>query len=486
MATTYAERGSRRSGASGLPTGEEADLPIAALLEAQKEIIDTMARGTGLRETLSQITSLVERLAPPALCSILLLDPDGVHLRAGAAPSLPQRYNDIVDGLEIGPSVGSCGTAAYRREPVIVRDIATDPLWEIPREFTLSCGLRACWSLPIMNDGGVVLGTIAMYYREPRAPTGHDWGLLEPASHLVRLALAQNRKQEELSEAQSELMTTARQAGMAEIANNVLHNIGNVLNSVNISAGLVNSKMRDSKAQGLAKAVQMMNLHAADLGDFLTRDEKGKLLPGYLTKLVAALALEQKSVVEELEALTKCIDHIKDIVAIQQTYSGTASIVEAVQVKDLLEDALRMNIDSMARNQVTVVKEFADLPLLLLDKSRVLQILVNLMRNAKQAMDGAIGRAHRMTLHANIAEHADGRRLRIEVEDDGEGIPKENLAQLFVHGFTTRKNGHGFGLHSCALAAKEMGGTLTAHSDGPEKGAAFTLELPIRPVAKLQ
>jgi len=284
----------------------------------------------------------------------------------------------------------------------------------------------------------------------------------------------------ELSEAQSALVTSARQAGMAEIANNVLHNVGNVLNSVNVSAELVSGKIRQSKAQGLGKSVQLMNEHASDLGDFLTRDEKGKLLPAYLNKLAATLVTEQQSVLEELESLTKSIDHIKDIVATQQSYAGTRSIIEEVQVRDLLEDALRMNAGALARHQVTVIKEFADVPTLPLDKPRMLQIMVNLISNAKDAMNGAGDRVHLMTLRADTVGPDDGRHLRIRVEDDGEGIAPENLPRLFVHGFTTRRTGHGFGLHSCALAAKEMGGSLTARSDGPGKGAIFTLEIPIK------
>lgn len=284
----------------------------------------------------------------------------------------------------------------------------------------------------------------------------------------------------ELHAAQSELLTKSRQAGMAEIANNVLHNVGNVLNSVNVSAGLVSGKISDSKAQGLGKVVQLMNEHAADLGDFLTHDEKGKLLPGYLNKLVAALAAEQQSIVEELGSLTKSIDHIKDIVATQQSYAGAASVVEAVQVRDVLEDALRMHAGALTRHKVSVVREFSDVPVLPLDRHRLLQILINLIGNAKYAMDGVLDHLHRITLRMDIADCADGRRLRICVEDEGEGIAPENLTRIFAHGFTTRKNGHGFGLHSCALAAREMGGTLVAHSDGPGKGATFTLELPIK------
>ncbi|WP_310452317.1 CHASE domain-containing protein [Sulfuritalea sp.] len=282
-----------------------------------------------------------------------------------------------------------------------------------------------------------------------------------------------------MSQVQAELHAKSRQAGMAEIATNVLHNVGNVLNSVNISAGVLDNQVRASKASGLARVVQMMDEHSADLADFLTRDEKGRRLPDYLGKLAAALAAEQQSLLDEIGQLSKSVGHIKDIVATQQAYAGTVSVVETVPVRDLLEDALRMTAADLTRHQVTVVREFADLPLLPLDKHRVLQILVNLIGNAKQAMDGVTGRTHRLILRANLVDGADGRSLRVCVADDGDGIPAENLTRIFAHGFTTRKGGHGFGLHSCALAAREMGGTLTAHSDGPGQGASFTLELPL-------
>jgi signal transduction histidine kinase len=193
--------------------------PADELLAAQNQIIDFMATGAALEDTLRAIALMVERLAPPALCSVLLLQPDGKHLRHGAGPSLPDAYNKAINGLEIGPSVGSCGTAAWRKEPVIVRDLASDPLWEGPREFATSFGLRACWSMPVMDEKGVVLGTIAMYYREPREPGPRDFGLLAPGARLVRLALAQNRKEEELraAEAQSRLATAAADLGTFDI-----------------------------------------------------------------------------------------------------------------------------------------------------------------------------------------------------------------------------------------------------------------------------
>ena len=281
----------------------------------------------------------------------------------------------------------------------------------------------------------------------------------------------------ELRQAQSDLMATARQAGMAEIATNVLHNVGNVLNSVNVSAGLIASSVRTSKVQGLTRAVTMMNEHADDLGEFLTLDSKGKLLPNYLGQLSQVLITEQQGVLEELTALTRSVDHIKEVIATQQAHAGASSLVELAQIRDVVEDALRMNMGALTRRNVTVEKDFASLPELPLDKGRILQILVNLVGNAGQAMEAMTDREPRLTLC--IDQVRGGTALRVRVADNGVGIVPENLTRVFAHGFTTKKDGHGFGLHSAVLAAREMGATLSAHSDGPGTGATFTLELPI-------
>jgi diguanylate cyclase len=180
------------------------DLPFAALLEAQSRIVDLMASDRDLYETLDGISRLVEGLAPPAMCTILLMEPDGKHLRVGAAKSVPEAYNEACrNGIPVGDFQGSCGTAAFRRKAVIVADIETDPLWDVPpRPLVIAMGLRACWSMPILDDDGAVLGTVAMYYNERREPTGREWGLLEPAARLIRLALAQQRKKDELRQAE--------------------------------------------------------------------------------------------------------------------------------------------------------------------------------------------------------------------------------------------------------------------------------------------
>nr|WP_280640051.1 DAHL domain-containing protein [Pseudomonas sp. RGM2987] len=281
----------------------------------------------------------------------------------------------------------------------------------------------------------------------------------------------------ELKAAERELMDAARMAGMAEIATNVLHNVGNVLNSVNISADLVTRKLRNSKTIGLGKAVNMMNEHANDLGHFITQDEKGKLLPRYFNELVDSIAAEQALLIDELAQLTRSIDHIKEIVTTQQSYAGAARLIEPLNVSDLFEDALRMNAGALSRHHVTVIKDYQDAPAIMGDKHRLLLILINLISNAKFAMSNT-PEPREIILGIRIVDQA---TLCLSVKDRGEGIAPENLARIFNHGFTTRKDGHGFGLHSCALAAVEMNGRLLVHSDGPGHGALFTLEIPLEP-----
>ena len=277
-----------------------------------------------------------------------------------------------------------------------------------------------------------------------------------------------------LEQVHKKLLEISRLAGMAEIATNVLHNVGNVLNSVNVSASLVVDSVKRSKISNLVKVVEMLRDHGHDLGAFITGDAKGKQLPAYLSQLSEHLLADQKMTIQELSSLLKNIEHIKEIVAMQQNYARISGIKETINVRELVEDGLRMNTGALDRHRVEVIREFDDVPLINVDKHRVLQILVNLIRNAKYACDELGREDKQMTVRVANGEG----RIKISVADNGVGIPPENLTRIFNHGFTTRKDGHGFGLHSGALAAKEMGGSLHVRSDGPGRGAAFTLELP--------
>jgi two-component system NtrC family sensor kinase len=273
-----------------------------------------------------------------------------------------------------------------------------------------------------------------------------------------------------------QLLQTSRQAGMAEVATGVLHNVGNVLNSVNVSATLVADKLRHSKVANLSRICQMMRDHESDLAGFLTGDPKGQIVVPYLTTLAEGLSAERVAATAELEGLQKNIEHIKDIVAMQQNYAKTSGVAETVSIPDLVEDALRMNAGSLARHDVDVARDYQARPVITVEKHKVLQVLVNLVRNAKYACDES-GRVDKLL---TIRTTADAHGVSIAVIDNGVGIPQENLTRIFAHGFTTRAEGHGFGLHSGALSAKELGGTLTGHSAGLGKGATFILELPYK------
>jgi PAS domain S-box-containing protein len=285
----------------------------------------------------------------------------------------------------------------------------------------------------------------------------------------------------ELANMHRQLLEVSRQAGMAEVATSVLHNVGNVLNSVNVSSSLIADTVRASKAGNLAKAAALLRAHENDLAEFLTNDPKGRQLPGYLNSLAEHLAGEHEETLKEVKALAGYIDHIKEIITMQQSYARVVGVVESLPVVELVEDALRLNAGAIERHHVQVIREYFEVPPILVDKHKVLQILVNLIRNAKYALDDRGHTDKRMVLQVGLNGN---NTVKISVIDNGVGIPPENLTRIFEHGFTTRKEGHGFGLHNGALAAKELGGVLRAHSDGPGKGATFTLELPRRPRKK--
>ena len=318
---------------------------------------------------------------------------------------------------------------------------------------------RASWVLtskmPLRNQDGRIIGTFGI------------------SKDITVIKETQAR----LDQAHQQLLETSRLAGMAEIATNVLHNVGNVLNSANVSASLAADRVKAANVAGLAQVVTLLRAHAHDLGTFITSDDQGKHLPEYLALLSEHLQGAQKTALRELESLRGNIEHIKEIVAMQQSYARVSCVKTIINPRELVEDSLRMNEGPLHRHQVAVVRELAPVPSINVDKHKIMQILVNLIRNAIHACRDAAGGDKRMTVR--VAGETGW--ILISVTDNGIGIPPENLNRIFNHGFTTRQDGHGFGLHSGALAAKEMGGSLTAHSDGPGRGAIFTLKLPARP-----
>ncbi|MCY1074979.1 two-component system sensor histidine kinase NtrB [Archangium lansingense] len=280
-----------------------------------------------------------------------------------------------------------------------------------------------------------------------------------------------------LAELHRNLVEVSRHAGMAEIATGVLHNVGNTLNSVNVSANLVVERLRGSRVTGLERAVELLRENASRLGTFLEEDARGRQFPAYLAALSGQLTQERESVLEELRRLVESVDHIKSVVSMQQQHARFAGVVERVEVPGLLDDAMRLHAVSYERLGIQLRREYsAPVSAVMVDRHKLLQILVNLLSNARHALVDS-GRADKQ-LTLRVAQA--GERLSIAVADNGVGIAPENLARLFTQGFTTKKDGHGFGLHFSALSAEEMGGTLRCESEGPGQGATFTLELPLQ------
>jgi C4-dicarboxylate-specific signal transduction histidine kinase len=296
---------------------------------------------------------------------------------------------------------------------------------------------------------------------------------------LSREISERKRAEGELAVVHQQLVAAARRAGMAEIATGVLHNVGNVLNSINVSATLASDRIRQSKVTELVRALDLMEAHLADLGAFFTSDPKGQRLPQFLRLLAVHLTDERADILKELELLSTKVNHIKTIVSTQQSYAGVSGVVEDVDISTTVDDAMKLNSASLDRHHITVLREYAVIPKVRIDTQKVLQILVNLIKNAKDALVELPEPAQRrLTVRTLINSN---HRLEIQVIDNGVGVAKEHLTRIFSHGFTTKQQGHGFGLHSSANAAHELGGSLVAHSDGPGRGATLVLELPYVP-----
>lgn len=287
----------------------------------------------------------------------------------------------------------------------------------------------------------------------------------------------------ELARTQSSLIEASRAAGMAEVATGVLHNVGNVLNSVNVSCTLIVDQLRNSRMGNIARLADLVTAEKDDLGRFFTKDPRGVRVPEYLGSLAAVMDKEHRLLTDEARALYERVDHIKEIVTMQQTYGRVSGVMEKLPPERLMEDALTLNAGSLARHGIDIRRNYETVPPILVDKHKVLQILLNLINNAKHACCERVspnGEAPERSISLHLFSSGEN-RISMQVADNGVGILKENLIKIFQHGFTTRRSGHGFGLHSGALAAGDLGGRLSAASDGPGRGALFTLELPCRP-----
>ncbi len=294
---------------------------------------------------------------------------------------------------------------------------------------------------------------------------------------VIRHARERKKAETERAELHAKLIETSRQLGMADIAINVLHNVGNVLNSINVSAGLIANLLQKAHVGEISKISDMLKTHADNLGAFLTEDSKGKFVPQFLEELGKDLSSRVSQTLVETNTLLSKVDHVRRIIDAQQDIARPGGLQEPVRLEELTDQALMINREDINHHNIEVVQEYEVLPQVILDKHQILQILVNLIRNAKHAMIDKEGNSHCLTLRILRRVHQVS-QLEVQVSDTGIGISSENLTKIFAQGFTTKAKGHGIGLHSSALAAKNCGGALHVSSNGEGCGATFTLILP--------
>jgi PAS domain S-box-containing protein len=405
-----------------------------------------------------------------------------LHLSQNRLNSLIESTDDLVVSIDLEGRLLTTNAATrrmcvllYGREPVVGElFLSADPerlaAWQ-PHLDKVRAGQRARWEDLLQIEGlQLVMETSA----NPIIGVG---GQPVGITLFARDISARKEAEVRLGELHRTLVDVSRHAGMAEIATGVLHNVGNTLNSVNISTNVVTDRLRHSRIAGLTKAAGLLKGHAADLSTFLTQDPQGRKLPLYLIALAEQLQEERDAMLQEMRALGESVEHIKSIVSMQQKHARAGGALEEVALPQLIDEALRLHAVSFERYNIHIEREYAQVPPLMVDRHKLLQILINLLSNARHALADSPRPDKRLRLQVQPAPEP--RRVLIVVADNGAGIAPENLPRIFTQGFTTKKKGHGFGLHISALAATEMKGRLTCASPGPGEGATFTLELPL-------
>lgn len=391
--------------------------------------------------------------------------------------SEPHSFDEFIqftEGLRLNPTEGFPGVVYCDKEALWTNAMRGDAL-----RFAMArkVGLQSGFAFPVMI-GNEVTAVLEFFSAHNLAPDEIVLDIVSQLGIILGRVFERRRASNEREALNEKLIRASRRAGMAEVASGVLHNVGNVLNSITVSSTLLQDRLRQSNIDGVERIAELLGGHSGDLADFLTGTEKGaKVLP-YLCELGKALKSERAGMLEELESLMNNIEHIKNVVRRQQYYARPASVYESVQAEELIEDSLKINGLDDAERRIHIERRYSDLPPLYLDKHNVIQILNNLISNAKQALDGQSD--HPRIVVATGAE-PDKRTVYMRVSDNGCGIPEELQHRLFQFGFTTKENGHGFGLHTSATAAQSLGGNLTFASNGPGRGTTFTLTLPFTP-----
>ena len=406
-----------------------------ALRDGESRILEMIARDAPLEEILKKLVRVVEAQFAGLLCSVLLLDEDGQHIRHGAAPSLPQPYNAAIDGLCIGPKAGSCGTAMYRRAPVVVTDILQDPLWEQYRGVAEPYGLRACWSTPILAPSGKALGTFAMYYREPRSPSSAETRALEMATHLAGIAIERKLAREErerLRQTQADLAHISRVNTMGELTASLAHEVN----------------------QPIAAAVTDANTCLR----WLARDHPDV----EEARAAAARIVKDSTRAAEIISRTRLL------------FKKSAPQWELVDINEIIRDMVALMRNEVTRHSISVRTELAeDIPQITGDRVQLQQVMMNLILNSVDAMKDVDGRRD-LTIKSQRAENE---QLMLSVSDTGVGLPPQQADQIFNAFFTTKAHGTGMGLRISRSIVESHGGRLWAAGNSP-RGASFYISLP--------
>ena len=403
------------------------------LLAGEKQLLEMIARGDSRALILDALCRLVEELASGSLSSILLLDPNTNCLRHGAAPSLPASYIEAIDGSAIGPSEGSCGTAAYRAEPVIVSDIATDPLWADYRELALAHGLRACWSTPILSSEGRVLGTSAIYYREPRSPNPLEQNLMEQITNLASIAVEREQAEEALHKAQAELAHVTRVMTMGELVASIAHEVNQPLGAI------------------------VTNGHACV-----------RLLSREVPDLNKSREVIERMIRDGMRA-SEVIKRIRDLLHKAPPEKVVMNINEAIQ------EVIALVSSDVLRSKVELKTELAaDLPPVVGDRIQLQQVMLNLILNGKEAMSGV--QSHPRELLVSSGKRGSD-EVVVAVRDSGAGLDPKSVERIFDPFFTTKSEGMGLGLSISRTIIEAHGGTLWATQNG-DKGATIQFTLP--------
>jgi signal transduction histidine kinase len=378
---------------ASLPANELARL--AALRDY--EILDTAPE-----QEFDDITLLASQICATSTALISLVDENRQWFKSKVGTTETETPRDIA----------FCAHGILQPDVFVVEDALADQRFADNPLVTGASKIRFYAGSPLITANGQALGMLCVNDQVPRILSPEQKAALQALGRQVvaqfelrrnlkelrETIIQRERAEAELKETHSRLVEASRLAGMAEVATNVLHNVGNVLNSVNVSSSLIAEKIRDSKVVNIAKIVALMRLHERDLGNFIANDPKGKQLPEYMANLASHLAQEQEDILHEVGSLLNNIIHIKEIVALQQNHAKSSGIPETLKMTELIEDALSMNRDAMTRHNINVQRDFAEVPPIWTEKHKVLQILVNLIGNAKHACEDSATSDKQITL----------------------------------------------------------------------------------------